>query len=377
MWTDYCNGNHFVGYTVKKNRRHVEKAVLWSCPHSDYQAQPICAVSHDDTRMALLTLENELMVWRRGRHPNDGSDTEGYRKSASCVMNIPHATCLAVAPSGLCVVGHLCGTISVVSTDTGGAGRLTRVLDPGNIDAVRHCAVSPDGASLAASTEGGVLAIASTTCVGPNMKLFRLHDSGRATPEGGGLPVTALAFSPCSGILAAGARDGSIRLYRVASRTLAITVDDGPNCGYPHGALRCCAFSPDGRVLVSAFDGIVISVLDASSGMEHDHFCRRTPPTDGPWKVRAVTFPSGHRDPCFVSQDDSDSIACRAMSAVRGCSVESGVEWCESRHRFFPRAFRRSVATTLALARGMSPALAKIPYEVLLYMFALCAHPLA
>lgn len=81
-------------------------------------------------------------------------------------------------------------------------------------------------------------------------------------PAGAGEPaaVTALAFSPDGKALAAGASDGSVRLYSAADgRELWRSTAHA-------GSVWGLAFSPDGRVLASAGEGALLRLHDPRTG---------------------------------------------------------------------------------------------------------------
>jgi len=78
---------------------------------------------------------------------------------------------------------------------------------------------------------------------------------------GGGGALTSLAFNPSGTLLAATARNGNVRLWRVPTGEL----DPGHNLRPHRGVVRDAAFSDDGRWLVTAGPSRM-SVLRVSTG---------------------------------------------------------------------------------------------------------------
>jgi hypothetical protein len=106
---------------------------------------------------------------------------------------------------------------------------------------VESLAVSPDGAFVAAGYRDG------------KIRLWDLH-TGRLERlfEGHTLQVKALAFQPGGHQLASGGRDGTVRLWAVD------TGEQLRQMSGPAKEVRCLAFSPDGQTLASGHAGIVI-----------------------------------------------------------------------------------------------------------------------
>src|SRR5687767_9439474 len=78
--------------------------------------------------------------------------------------------------------------------------------------------------------------------------------------EGHDGPVTALAFAPCSDVLASAGRDGSLRLWSPSMQSTALAVADAP--------LLCLAFSGDGNLLAAGGADGVASVHDLRGGLD-------------------------------------------------------------------------------------------------------------
>jgi hypothetical protein len=77
-------------------------------------------------------------------------------------------------------------------------------------------------------------------------------------------PVEAVAYSPDGRSIAAGAADGTIRLWDAANHTLRQAIRT------PASAVAALAFSPDGRQL-AAIDGAAIDLWDVATGQHMRH----------------------------------------------------------------------------------------------------------
>jgi WD40 repeat protein len=102
-------------------------------------------------------------------------------------------------------------------------------------------ALSPDGRLLAAGHRDGTIRLWDTQ-TGRVDRIF----------EGHGHEVQALAFQPGGDVLASGGRDGTVRLW---------SLDTGAQLrelSGPFNEVRCMTFSPDGRTLATGHAGVAV-----------------------------------------------------------------------------------------------------------------------
>ena len=120
-----------------------------------------------------------------------------------------------------------------------------KILD-GHTDWVRSVALSPDGATLASSSEGERGTILLWDVASGQLK---------ATLDGG---VGSMVFSPDGTVLASGSWDGGVRLWDAASGQPKATLEG-------QGVLSK-AFSPDGATLASGSIDGEVQLWDVASG---------------------------------------------------------------------------------------------------------------
>jgi WD40 repeat protein len=72
--------------------------------------------------------------------------------------------------------------------------------------------------------------------------------------------VTALAFDPQSDLLASGADDGTIHLWKPRTGNSVAALNGAS------GVVRSIAFSPDGKLVVTGGDDRTVRVWDAATG---------------------------------------------------------------------------------------------------------------
>ncbi|MEJ7636751.1 MAG: hypothetical protein WKF75_01875 [Singulisphaera sp.] len=111
---------------------------------------------------------------------------------------------------------------------------------------VTRLALSPDGKTLAAATEGSTVMVWDVAGGEPRTSLSG-HDG----------PVLCLAFSPDGATLASGGQDGTLRIWDPAGGRERKTL---------HGhadAIVWVAFSPDGKTVASASRDATVKLWDA------------------------------------------------------------------------------------------------------------------
>jgi hypothetical protein len=116
-------------------------------------------------------------------------------------------------------------------------------------------AFAPDGATLAAASDGGRL-------------LLWDPDTGKEIRQLGekSSRVKCVAFSPDGRTLATSVEDGTLRLWEVA------TGRERFRLGKHRGWVWAVAYSPDGRLLASGGDDSTVRVWDAATGKEVRRF---------------------------------------------------------------------------------------------------------
>eukprot|EP00767_Chilomastix_cuspidata_P004078 gnl/Chilomastix_cuspidata/4206.p1 GENE.gnl/Chilomastix_cuspidata/4206~~gnl/Chilomastix_cuspidata/4206.p1 ORF type:complete len:609 (-),score=326.17 gnl/Chilomastix_cuspidata/4206:8-1834(-) len=146
---------------------------------------------------------------------------------------------------------------------TGGFDRILSLWSPEfatplrifhNQSAVTACAFHPAGGLVAAGTEKGVVRL--FVPLESKAPLHRAAGDVARQLSGHSGPVSALAFSPDGLIMAAGTRDGKLYLWEIAEGRLLLYVPTG------FGAARSLDFSPCAGVLAAGFDGGAIALLD-------------------------------------------------------------------------------------------------------------------
>jgi WD40 repeat protein len=154
-------------------------------------------------------------------------------------------TAVACSPAGVIATGGTDGAVKLWRLDDpGGQARELR----GHLGSVTALAFDPEGRSLAASDTGGVV------------QVWRM-DEGEASPQvirhRGSVFGLDLGRG---GLLATGARDGGLRLWRVGG-----TVEERVRRGHS-GAVQSAVFSPDGREVASGGRDGSIRVWDVGTG---------------------------------------------------------------------------------------------------------------
>ncbi len=121
----------------------------------------------------------------------------------------------------------------------------------GHASSVTSCSWSPDGGTLASASRDGTV------------KLWEVA-SGRCTATFAGHEnwVGSCSWSPDGGTLASASHDGTVKLWEVASGRCTATL-----AGHDR-SVRFCSWSPDGGTLASASADRTVKLWEVESGRE-------------------------------------------------------------------------------------------------------------
>jgi WD40 repeat protein len=177
--------------------------------------------------------------------------------------------------------------------------------------------------ALAFSPDGKLLAVANST---GRVSLFSVARSGALEPGGGspfatgsGHAAAAIAFSPGGGLLATGNDDGTVSVLSLNPRTRGL--EPVPGSPYPGGATSL-AFSPDGRLLATAWGGLSLFSVDRATGA----LSPLSTPTLSGFTPAGVAFsPSG--SVLAVPSSDSGGVALFSVSPGGSLSQLPGLAW--------------------------------------------------
>jgi len=140
---------------------------------------------------------------------------------------------------GAVTAAAFAGRLAVV---TAGADGTIRVWDPGTtIELVPFDGDGPTAPRKRARTEGGIVA----TAVGKVVRLRR--QAGVQTLRGHGDLVNAVAFSPDGRLLVSAGRDHDVIVWDVATGEIVRRIDEAQSA-----SVSDARFSPDGRWIVTA-----------------------------------------------------------------------------------------------------------------------------
>ena len=154
---------------------------------------------------------------------------------------------VAVSPDGK-TIAAACHNRSIYLLDQNG---LTVNILRGHKDQVLSLAFSPDGKHLASGSWSGEVWIRDLE--GGATRRLKSHKAA----------VWSVAFSPDSRLLATVSRDGTLRLWNLASPAAASRVT---RIVKTSSELRAVAFSPDGRTLATGGSDNTIRIWDAATG---------------------------------------------------------------------------------------------------------------
>lgn len=151
----------------------------------------------------------------------------------------------ALSPDGaLVATGHFGGVLRLWRVDTGKFERELR--PPGRTAPITAVAFAPDGGRVAAAA-GARTAVWAVR--GGALPHTQAHESD----------VYALSFSPDGRRLATGDHKGVVRVWRLGTRKAAVLIGH-------EGTVKSVAFAPDGRSLVSGGDDETARIWDVATG---------------------------------------------------------------------------------------------------------------
>ncbi len=135
--------------------------------------------------------------------------------------------------------------------------------------AVNSVAFAPSGALLATGGSDGRVRLFTVS----QDKLALVHtaianratNTADQTPISGeyGVGVNSVAFAPSSATLAAGSKDGGVRLFRASSRSLRLL--HAVSAGDPYDSVTSVAFSPGGAAIAAGIGDGMVRLVDVSS----------------------------------------------------------------------------------------------------------------
>jgi len=145
------------------------------------------------------------------------------------------------------------GQTLALETRFRGTVELRQVSDGSLIKSMQIGTAFGAAASVAFSSDGKYLAAA----LNDQVRLFQVSDGKALKSFKGGLGI---AFSPDGTLLAGGAQDKTIKVWKIPNGDVLFTIKDRPD------AVWAVTFSPDGKFLVSGYADGTIEIFLASDG---------------------------------------------------------------------------------------------------------------
>lgn len=234
---------------------------------------------------------DRLRFWEAAHQRRDGLEEQGRwayagdrsdPERATPEGHTRHVTTCTFSPEGRSIVsGGLDGTLKLWDAET---GRCEATLE-GHGGEIFACAFSPDGRRLVSGSADHTLQL-------------RDAEAGRcqAILKGHGGPIRACAFSPDSQTIVSGSDDKSLKFWQapmgveVGISPSVLDVDyflQPPPTGHT-APVTSCAFSPDGRRVVSASGDGTLKLWNAWT-----HACEATLEGHGAWVAACAYSPSG------------------------------------------------------------------------------------